>query len=1104
MIQIIGGPGGDLRAWLFDRITESRKAPRRVVLYVPEQYTLQAERDLLTEMGLPGLLDLDVISPSKLKVQIREAAGSSGRRVLDEKGRAMAVQRALQDCASSLEYYRRMEGLEGMVPQLEKTLSELREEGMTGEKLESFALGMTGARRLRLLDLSRILSAYEALLNQRFEDPASSWEDLCARLPVSGLWDGTDLYVYGFDSVRSDLRNLILSASGVCTNIAVLLNMVKLPGASRTVFAAQEKSTDALSALLSEKGVPVTVTYLPFPAADASDPFSVLERNLFSSKAVPYQGDPSPMISLYAAPHPSGEAFAIASVLRERHRMGIPWNRMAVALRGGDPALSVLTAVLRMSDIPFFSSRKVPLSRHGVSRLLSAALECVSRGLRSDPLLEMASCGFGSLSRMEGASLARYIRRWGIDRRLWRSPFTRGEDADEMETLRLRLVDPVLRLHGSLRAASGASDSVEAIFHFLQEENVYSQLLERQRELMDHGLYAEAVINRQVWETLMDILDQLWNLLGGRRATLKEISLLVGGALDRGALSSLPEEQEGVAVGEVGHMIPGRTEALVLPGMNDGVMSAPGAGLLSDPERKALEEQAGRAVGLDSEKMRSLVRFDYYRTMTLPKKRLWVSYRLRDEGGAALLPGDPVRELRRIFPNRAEQGGLSGDPYPRMPETPALALAGMGPRLRNLREDAEAKLSGPWRDALQALLRHPDASAPVRDMLSAVTQVPSARFITPETALRLFQGDRVSISRLETFAGCPRKHFLRYGLRLLTRDGFDFSPADAGDFFHLVLDRFMHLAMADPDWPLVDAAWVSRAVDQAVSGATESWKDTALSADAAGRWQGEGYLRRVRHAADVLTRFAANSDFFPAGTELPFGEQEGAPPLILTLSDGAKVALQGKIDRMDRYRAPEGDYLRILDLKSGGKKLEPAKMLRGEQLQLMIYLRAALNNSPSSLPGGAMYFPVLDREVDAPDPESAEKKRLSELQFRGVSNRAENVLRAMDRDLSPFSLPAVFNKDGSVSKSAKWALPEEILRGLTDAALKKAAALCEEIRSGLVSAAPSVENDQSSACTFCEFSAICPKQKSDERPLPKGVTFEDVASGNPGGAPAQD
>ena len=247
----------------------------------------------------------------------------------------------------------------------------------------------------------------------------------------------------------------------------------------------------------------------------------------------------------------------------------------------------------------------------------------------------------------------------------------------------------------------------------------------------------------------------------------------------------------------------------------------------------------------------------------------------------------------------------------------------------------------------------------------------------------------------------------------------------------------------------------------------------------------------MRRAASVLTRSAANSDFVVLGTEMEFGTPQGMPPVILSLPDGSRVALQGKIDRLDRYRGPDGDYLRVLDLKSSVKQLDPARMDSGEQLQLMIYLSAALQARPGSLPAGALYFPVQDREVKADTPEQAEDRRMKEVQLRGVVLAEEDVLRAMDRDVSPFSLPKVLNQDGSVSRSVGWALPQETLRSLMDAARDKAAELCVRIRSGEVSASPSVSDDRS-ACTFCEFQTVCRRRKSDERPLPKGLSFADV------------
>ena len=608
---------------------------------------------------------------------------------------------------------------------------------------------------------------------------------------------------------------------------------------------------------------------------------------------------------------------------------------------------------------------------------------------------------------------------------------------------------------------------------------------------MDAELYTQAVVDRQVWELLMNLLDQFYALLGGRRPTLKETAALISGALDRAVLSALPEEEEGVAVGRIGHMLPGRTEALVLPGMNDGVMTPGGTSLLSDAERRALKDATGRTVGVDQGKMGMIVRSDYYRTMTLPERRLSVSWCLRDESGSALLPGEPVFELRRLFPALREEGGLRPEDPPCAPATPSLALEEIGPLLREVRAGDRDALPDGWDGVLRALSRDVSAAPTLLEMLSrTVSDRPAAR-IAPATALRLFHGQRVSISRLECCAGCPRQHFMRYGLRPAQPEEFEFSAGDAGNFFHEALRRYLDEAVRDPGWPRLDDRRVDQLMDGILDDLTLPWEEGPLREDAAGRWQGESYLRRVRRAASVLTRSAANSDFKVLGTEMEFGTPQGMPPVILSLPDGSRVALQGKIDRLDRYRGPDGDYLRVLDLKSSAKQLDPARMDRGEQLQLMIYLAAALQARPGSLPAGALYFPVQDREVRADTPEQAEERRMKEVQLRGVVLAEEDVLRAMDREISPFSLPKVLNQDGSISRTVGWALPPETLRNLMDAARTRAEELCVRIRSGEVSASPSVSDDRS-ACTFCEFQSVCRRRKSDERPLPKGITFADV------------
>ena len=1092
-LRIIGAPVSAQRPWLFSRVAESRSRGRSVVVFVPEQVTLQAERDLLTGLGLPGLLNLDVLSPTRLKTLVKERAGCSGRPSLDETGRAMALHQAFRDCGDSLAYYRHLSSFWGAVSRMDRTLSELREEDLSAEALEDLAASSRGVRKVKYQDLSRIWRSYDALLEDRFDDPADAWRDTCRRLPASGLWQGIDLYVYGFDTIRPDLRELLLSAVEVCSAVQVLLTMTEASSPSGRIFRVQRDSAANLLSALEEKGVPCSMDFVRPAPSKPGDVLGFLERHMFSEGDAVFSGDPSPALTLYAAAHPTAEALALVSALLRWHEEGIPWNRMAIALPRSASSPDSLLAALHRHHIPCFVSRKEELGRHGVSQLLSCALLCVSQGVDSEPLLKIACCGFGSLTREEGASLTAYAGAWGIRRNRWRQPFIRGENAPEMEQLRQRLLLPLDHLHGALRASRSARESVEAVYAFLREEGVYEQLLARQDRLVAEERYAEAVVDRQVWDLLMNLLDQLYALLDGRRPSLRDLADLLQGALDQAALSSLPEEEEGVSVGQIGHMIPGRTEALAVPGMNDGVMNVRPESLLSEAERKALEQQAGRALGMNQSRMSLIVRSDYARTFAMPEKRLFVSYCLRSEGGKAQLPGEPVAELRRLFPDLKEQGGLSWEVPDSVPASPSLALETAAPLLRDLLLGKRDSLSRPWQAALRALLQDGSSAPVARAMLAPLMGKQPSRKISSSSAIRLFHGDRVSISRLECFAACPRQHFLRYGLRPALPKSFEFTPGDAGNFFHAALQRYINRAVRDSRWPSLDQSGIDALMDEILDQLTLPWEEGPLREDALGRWQGEAYLRRVRRAASVLTRFAGNADFQVLGTEVEFGEPGGLPPLVLNLPDGAEIALRGKIDRLDLYRGSGGDYLRVLDLKSSEHRLDPARMNSGEQLQLMIYLQAALRGRPGALPAGALYFPVLDKEVEAETPEAAEEARLKNVQLKGVVLADEEIIRAMDRDITPYSLPKIFNQDGSISKSSDWVIPPEILSRLMEAAQNKAVEICCRIRDGEAAASPSV-SETSSPCTFCEFHSVCPVRKTDQRPLPKGLSFGDVGS----------
>ena len=172
-----------------------------------------------------------------------------------------------------------------------------------------------------------------------------------------------------------------------------------------------------------------------------------------------------------------------------------------------------------------------------------------------------------------------------------------------------------------------------------------------------------------------------------------------------------------------------------------------------------------------------------------------------------------------------------------------------------------------------------------------------------------------------------------------------------------------------------------------------------------------------------------------------------------------------------------------MDNKSREKKPDPEKMATGEQLQLMIYLKAATDAYPGARPAGAMFFPVTDKETNTmeADPAAVDEERVKNVRMKGLVTADPDVVAAMDREIKPYSVDKVFNADGSVGKNNWWAMDEAAMMRQMNAAVEKAAELCGDIRDGHVEAAPR-GTAEDAACRYCDYRTVCHARRGDERP----------------------
>ena len=1067
-VRIIGGRAGKLLPHILPQIDTARRAGTRVILLVPEQYTLQAEREIITGLNLPGLLDVEVLSPRRLTRRIREYGGHAALAPLDASGRSMAIAQALTATQEELSYYKRVALTPNLPDKMSVLMADMQRAGLTPEALAAHAEGLKpGALKAKEGDVAKVWEAYLDVIDGRFADETMQQQDVRKRLIPSQVMDKAAVFVYGFDVLPGPMIELLCESAKVCDSLTVTMTMDAADAPDGRIFLTQRSSAAQLMKRLQGEKIDVSWEYLNI-RQDPSTALNYLEKNLFNRQAKPYDG-PAEGIAVHAAATPYAEAAYIAAQLKRWHEKGMPWQHMAVAMADANTMSGILATTLAAAGVPHYIARKDSAVRHGLIRLLLGALRSATGGYTTRDVLHMMKSGFSPLTMEEAHLLENYALQNGIDHGRWRKPFTRGDMAEAAESLRVKLITPVEALHDRLKEAKSAAQSVEAVFHLLEDVQAYQTLLSREEALLRRNMGAEAATNRQVWQLVMDLLDQLHALLGDKRAAMKDIARFVTSGLTGASIASLPPQPEAVMIGEAGHLLTGRIDALVVCGMQDGAMGSSQDSLLTEVERRALSEGHERPIGLTRQETAALRQSDFYRTVALPRENLLITFAQGGQDGTALRPASLVDDLLTLFPSLSVTGGVTADGSDALPLSPQMALDALAPRLRALADGLVDALEPAWENALKWLWQNENWHERTRQVLNAaVAGRPHAK-LPEDMTRRVFTQDTVSISRLEKFASCPYQHFVDYGLKPVERENWAFEADDAGEFYHAALQGFAHAALEHPNWPDLPEEDIDALMDQVLAPLTAPWQDGPLGDTPAMKLQGEKLVRTVKRAAWLFTRQAKASHFRTVGEEVPFGTEGGLPPVILTLKDGRRIALRGKIDRIDRWDGDEGMYLRVIDYKSAKKEIDPTRLYHGLQLQLMLYLQAAAQGMHGNA-AGAFYFRVNDPLVDAEDVKSAAEAAIAKtLQLKGVVLSDVKVVEAMDMEGD--ALGKIFNKNGTVAAAANAYTSEE-MQILLSHTQQKAADLADGIREGDISVSPA-EMKGWNACQWCSYAPVC-------------------------------
>ena len=96
---VLGSSGSGKSTYVYDQIIERsmKEENKRFFILVPDQFTMQTQMELVNRHPRGGILNIDVLSFSRLAYKISEETGGGVQTVLDDTGKSLVLRKVAQE-----------------------------------------------------------------------------------------------------------------------------------------------------------------------------------------------------------------------------------------------------------------------------------------------------------------------------------------------------------------------------------------------------------------------------------------------------------------------------------------------------------------------------------------------------------------------------------------------------------------------------------------------------------------------------------------------------------------------------------------------------------------------------------------------------------------------------------------------------------------------------------------------------------------------------------------------------------------------------------------------------------------------------------------------
>lgn len=1119
-VKIIAGRANTGKSsYIYDEIKNTAKDTKEnLMLIVPELMTYQAECDLIERFDLAGIMNVEILSFKRLESKVLKEVGGLKLQEISVFGKIMLLKQIFEENKDKLKIFYNSYKQSGFLKEFEELISEFKQNLVDSESLIKAALDVGDELLMRKLsDIELIYSEFtERTLNKYFDEEDKT-DLFISLIKESAYIRNSRIWIDGFESFNRQRLNLLKNLCDYSKSITISLNL----DSSYLDDLEEKNDWEAFKIIydtyaILEKTLDSDIEIISVKGNKSSTPeIKAIEKNMFSLNTEKFENN-TDKITIFCSLNPYTEtqktAAKIISLVRDR---GFRWKDIKVALGNTDTYETNVKRIFTQYEIPYFLDVKRDILNNPLSKYILSLLDMFIWKFKHDNVFEYLKTNLSPLSISQVNCLENYALQYGIEGEKWFREFkpfekdkkeehetTHEESAKkyDMEEYRKLFADDFEKERKDIDNLKTANEITRLIFKYMEKHNIKEKMEKAVKGFNAMQKYEEASEYSQSWNYVMEIFEQL--LLVGQETeiSIKDYRKMLEAGLSEVEISIIPPSIDKVEVGTIDRIAVTKPKALFILGGNDSNLDTKNTekGLLLNEERDLLlKNNVKLTKGADYDTFKG--KHMLYKLFSSATERFSISYALGLTTGESLQSSLYIDTLKKIFVNVKEYSDLSSEDELELVSNYSGTYDYFVENMRNFIDGYDVE--DIWKDVYAWYEKEDKYNFEIIN--KALNYKNSMNSLSTDIVKRIYENNMtMTVSKLESYAECQFKYFLENVLKPRQRVIQKIEYYDLGNIYHSIVERFIdkiNEKFKDINIVTRDEAdnEASKITDEVLRELSD--KVTAIEANQRNKYMKEKIKRVMKRTCWTIVRQLQASDFRPKYTELQIDlvdktdekAKKGiylSPIEIPVVTDEIKevLKLRGKIDRVDVFENKGKLYINIIDYKSSPKDIDLDDASEGLQVQLIIYLKALIDNGQELFGkkpniGGVFYYyindPVYKDDNKSKDPE---EEIFKSLKLKGYVLRDKEIVKFMDKNIGNTSnvIPAALKNDGEFFENRTKALTEDGFNNLIDYVYNKCTDMTKSILEGYIDISPYKKPDGTTPCTYCEYMGICQFDKS--------------------------